>query len=51
MYCIEKVMVIDREEDIFISSLIMFFQPIFMEYKGYLWVIVSRIIEDSTVKK
>ena len=42
-------MVIDRKEDIIISSLFMFIQQ-FQPIKGYLWIIVARIIVDSTVK-
>ena len=46
---VTKVMVIDRKEDIIISSLFMFIQQ-FQPIKGYLWIIVARIIVDSTVK-
>ena len=42
-------MVIDRKEDIIISSLFMFIQQS-QPIKGYLWIIVARIIVDSTVK-
>ena len=43
-------MIIDIKRDIFISSLFIFIQHL-QPIKGYLWVIVARIIVDSTVNR